>query len=694
MAALETAQQLVMALERLGRQCGDGFMEPQPDCAPDWTIDPDAAIAHFCGQAQQQQQQQQHHQRQSGPAGPHSHCEVLALTCLGPRPDACEREEDATPQQPGSPEQQLVRLVSIPLPCSHAQLQQILARGVTHPRHVAAMVAAAAADGPMPQLRITYCLPPLAALVDVCDDADVQRMWEQVVQHTGAGRLQIYWDWRVPRQQECHASGGVEPEQLAARLQTLLGPQLASHQGVATSAGWPRHHSPGLGGGSGGLTSGSGGSAGSVFLADGEEACTSTRGAALEEVPAAPRARASKAGRGPRLSPVSTGKVVLAPTVVPASQGSRVLTSFAGELLVIPPTDLTLRALLPSRAALVGHLFQGQWQGRNVAVRCLHWPLLAGQHHGFAAAAADSQQALLTSLGPAAALKHANLVEVLGVVLADPTEGCPAGGYSTGNSLWAQGLHHPTPLQRAAASLARAPALLTAWVAGGSLRDALERRDHPLLHSAPARLHLLRQVADGMRHLHGHGITHFRLTPASILLGGEDRMAARVAGYELPAAKLRLLLSREVAFAPQILPWLAPEIHKGTAPITDKASMQAAGVAALGTWALTAASLSSSAASGCAPRYRTLQVDVYAFGILMWELWARRPPYDCLRLQVLADSMRGSGVVMRPIIPCKHALPQPVPGWRCLMERCWAEDPQARPCFADIARELRAMAHQ
>ena len=110
---------------------------------------------------------------------------MLALTCLGPRPDACEQEDDLTPQQPDSPEQQLVRLVAIPLPCSHSQLQQILAEGVTHPRHVAAMAAAAAGGGPTPHLRITYCLPPLAALVDVCDDADVQRMWEQVVQHAG-----------------------------------------------------------------------------------------------------------------------------------------------------------------------------------------------------------------------------------------------------------------------------------------------------------------------------------------------------------------------------------------------------------------------------------------------------------------------------------------------------------------------------
>ena len=118
--------------------------------------------------------------------------QVLALTCLGPRPDACEQEDDMQPQQPDSPEQQLVRLVTIPLPCSHSQLQQILAGGVTHPRHVAAM-AAAAAGGPTPHLRITYCLPPLAALVDVYNDADVQRMWEQVVRHAGAeiGRAHV-----------------------------------------------------------------------------------------------------------------------------------------------------------------------------------------------------------------------------------------------------------------------------------------------------------------------------------------------------------------------------------------------------------------------------------------------------------------------------------------------------------------------
>lgn len=248
--------------------------------------------------------------------------------------------------------------------------------------------------------------------------------------------------------------------------------------------------------------------------------------------------------------------------------------------------------------------------------------------------------------------------------------------------------------------------------------------------------------------------------------------------YELPSAKLLALLDQRVAFLPEVLPWLAPEVQKGTASVTEKAgdaprapreSRQAAGspggpAAALQCW------------SGCQPAkaWRRLgcctlcckrqlsptvrpcrlnsatrlppsprQVDVFSMGILLWQLWARRSPYDSLRFAILADSMRGSGVVMRPIIPDRtstpepgggpcapgglgwevlpavqfslhrsavllrspiaanatlalasphtHASPPAVPGWRRLMERCWAEDPQQRPSFAEVAQELQAL---
>lgn len=89
-------------------------------------------------------------------------------------------------------------------------------------------------------------------------------------------------------------------------------------------------------------------------------------------------------------------------------------------------------------------------------------------------------------------------------------------------------------------------------------------------------------------------------------------------------------------------------------------------------------------------------MDVYSFAIMMWQLWARAAPYDVIRLMILGDAHRGSGVVMRPILPNRGAGGQlePARGWRALMERCWAEDPTARPSFEEIGRELAAMAEE
>lgn len=57
--------------------------------------------------------------------------------------------------------------------------------------------------------------------------------------------------------------------------------------------------------------------------------------------------------------------------------------------------------------------------------------------------------------------------------------------------------------------------------------------------------------------------------------------------------------------------------------------------------------------------------------------------FDILR-DVPAGIIKGN---LRPEIPhwCD-------PAWRSVMERCWSSDPDARPTFSEIAKELRAMA--
>uniref|UniRef100_A0A5B6Z5W1 Protein kinase domain-containing protein n=1 Tax=Davidia involucrata TaxID=16924 RepID=A0A5B6Z5W1_DAVIN len=80
----------------------------------------------------------------------------------------------------------------------------------------------------------------------------------------------------------------------------------------------------------------------------------------------------------------------------------------------------------------------------------------------------------------------------------------------------------------------------------------------------------------------------------------------------------------------------------------------------------------------------TEKVDVYSFGMVMWELLTGEEPYANLRSEeIIAGIIKGN---LRPEIPswCD-------PAWRSLMERCWSSDPDSRPAFSEIAKELRAM---
>lgn len=92
----------------------------------------------------------------------------------------------------------------------------------------------------------------------------------------------------------------------------------------------------------------------------------------------------------------------------------------------------------------------------------------------------------------------------------------------------------------------------------------------------------------------------------------------------------------------------------------------------------------------CAPEVLTasnkarysVKVDVYSFGMVLWELWERKRPFDDLlsRFDIM-DAVRSG---KRPVISADCP-----PAYRSLIQRCWQGDPSRRPMFQYIVRYLK-----
>ncbi|MCO5569819.1 hypothetical protein L7F22_023533 [Adiantum nelumboides] len=96
------------------------------------------------------------------------------------------------------------------------------------------------------------------------------------------------------------------------------------------------------------------------------------------------------------------------------------------------------------------------------------------------------------------------------------------------------------------------------------------------------------------------------------------------------------------------LPWMAPELLNGSSSLVSE------------------------------------KVDVFSFGIVMWELLTGEEPYANMHYGAIIGGIVNN--TLRPTVPrwCDAA-------WRSLMEKCWAADPGERPTFLEIATALRAM---
>ncbi|CAI9100203.1 OLC1v1037146C1 [Oldenlandia corymbosa var. corymbosa] len=188
-------------------------------------------------------------------------------------------------------------------------------------------------------------------------------------------------------------------------------------------------------------------------------------------------------------------------------------------------------------------------------------------------------------------------------------------------------------------------AAVTEYMVNGSLKQVLHRKDRTI--DRRKRLIIAMDATCGMEYLHEKKIVHFDLKSHNFLMNMRDphRPVCKIGDLGLSKVKQRTLVTGGIRGT---LPWMAPELLNGNNRVSEK-------------------------------------VDVYSFGIVMWELLTGEEPYQNMRSEeIIAGIIRGD---LRPEIPswCD-------PAWRSLMERCWSTDPKSRPPFSEIAKELRKMA--
>ncbi|GLT97536.1 hypothetical protein SLE2022_150950 [Rubroshorea leprosula] len=189
-------------------------------------------------------------------------------------------------------------------------------------------------------------------------------------------------------------------------------------------------------------------------------------------------------------------------------------------------------------------------------------------------------------------------------------------------------------------------ATVTEFMVNGSLKQFLRKKDRTI--DRRKRLIIGMDAAFGMEYLHGKNIVHFDLKCENLLVNMRDpqRPVCKIGDLGLSKVRQHTLVSGGVRGT---LPWMAPELLSG------KSNMV------------------------------TEKIDVYSFGIVMWELLTGEEPYADMHCASIIGGIVNN--TLRPKIPswCD-------PEWKALMEKCWASDPSERPSFSEISQKLRNMA--
>jgi serine/threonine-protein kinase len=171
------------------------------------------------------------------------------------------------------------------------------------------------------------------------------------------------------------------------------------------------------------------------------------------------------------------------------------------------------------------------------------------------------------------------------------------------------------------------------FIAGESLRARL-RRDYPL--SIPDAVQILREILDALDHAHAHGIVHRDIKPENVLLSGTHVLVADFGVAKAVTAAAVDTTLTGTGFALGTPAYMAPEQAVGD-PHTDH------------------------------------RADIYAAGVLAYEMLAGRPPFHGSPPQALV----AAHITQAPK-PLSRQRPDIPPALEAAVIRCLAKQPGER----------------
>ena len=353
-----------------------------------------------------------------------------------------------------------------------------------------------------------------------------------------------------------------------------------------------------------------------------------------------------------------------------AARRRRIVAARRATVQMVLPSEVWLTARLGG--GQFGGMYRGRWRDCDVAVKVIDAVRVSME-----GATPSAWQEFMLQCTDAQALRHPDLVEVYAFALPSEAEGSegrasPRTSYEEARSshdsavLSVAGDPEPGSLRVPCVLRGATASVVMEYVSGRSLGSALLRRD-PNVVGRQHRVLYLTDAARALEYLHSKGLTHHDLRSSNVLLGWRGRRpVAKVCGFTIarhcPVGRERLLRllreaeageARSADLLRSVVPWTAPEIVR-------------------------------------APDRAGPAVDVYAFGVIMWQVQTMRPPDPA----DAADTARRLLLSAEPVHPpLDPDAPELGPGYTALMADCWREDPDARPTFGKVVERLRRIAH-